>query len=348
VRTGINPLPIHRLAGLIALVVTLLFGGTAGAAGLNLTFSGGTNVANGTVCALLLVGDQCKYTNVVSGAGSGAFQRDAIITVVSFNGGASLGPTFDNDTVTYTDAAGAAVAGAHPEIFSPVVNAPATPNRVSWVEFRIQFYTPGTATLNPLNGTVYLTSFDTDSNSTTDANALREFVEFVGPSASGLASPTFQAAGTAVAGGSNFGVASSLNSAAGITNDPRYKVSGQYVNPGTITFEAGAVQGNTAGGCGAACARLGGYSFVSTDAVYLQPILDGYKSVKLTTDADGNGIASPGDTLTYTVTYANTGNAAETNFQIVDALPAGVTITAAGAQTVRLNGTVTAAARDAT
>ena len=43
-----------------------------------------------------------------------------------------------------------------------------------------------------------------------------------------------------------------------------------------------------------------------------------YKSWALTTDADGNGYPSPGDTLTYTVTLENTGNQIATNVTFTD------------------------------
>jgi uncharacterized repeat protein (TIGR01451 family) len=54
------------------------------------------------------------------------------------------------------------------------------------------------------------------------------------------------------------------------------------------------------------------------------PVVTGYKSVAFT-DNNGNGTVNPGDTLTYTVTYRNTGNASETNFQVTDSIPAGTT-----------------------
>jgi uncharacterized repeat protein (TIGR01451 family) len=63
-------------------------------------------------------------------------------------------------------------------------------------------------------------------------------------------------------------------------------------------------------------------------------IVKGYKSVKLTTDTNRNGIINPGDTLTYSLYYTNTGTGPAAGFQINDLLPAGVTITAPGAATV--------------
>lgn len=53
-------------------------------------------------------------------------------------------------------------------------------------------------------------------------------------------------------------------------------------------------------------------------------MVTGYKSVMFT-DNNGNGTVNPGDTLTYTVTYRNTGNEGETNFQVTDSIPAGTT-----------------------
>ncbi|MGH8511710.1 MAG: hypothetical protein ACREU8_10130 [Gammaproteobacteria bacterium] len=60
----------------------------------------------------------------------------------------------------------------------------------------------------------------------------------------------------------------------------------------------------------------------------------GYKSVKLTTDADSSLTVTPGDTVTFSVFHINTGSAGATAFQITDPLPPGLTITAPGAQTV--------------
>ena len=77
------------------------------------------------------------------------------------------------------------------------------------------------------------------------------------------------------------------------------------------------------------------------------PTVAGYKSVKLTTDADSSGSITAGDTLTWTVQYANTGTVDVPAFQIADQLPSGITITAAGAQTVTVTGAGTSATKDA-
>jgi uncharacterized repeat protein (TIGR01451 family) len=67
------------------------------------------------------------------------------------------------------------------------------------------------------------------------------------------------------------------------------------------------------------------------------PIVKGYKSVKLTTDVNSNGIINPGDTLTYSLYYTNTGTGPAAGFQIADVLPTGVTITASNAATIVVN-----------
>jgi uncharacterized repeat protein (TIGR01451 family) len=63
-------------------------------------------------------------------------------------------------------------------------------------------------------------------------------------------------------------------------------------------------------------------------------LVKGYKSVKLTTDTNSNSLINPGDALTYSLYYTNTGTGPVAGFQINDLLPAGVTITAPGAATV--------------
>jgi uncharacterized repeat protein (TIGR01451 family) len=89
----------------------------------------------------------------------------------------------------------------------------------------------------------------------------------------------------------------------------------------------------------------GGVSSNQTTTNVSSPV-NGYKSVKLTTDADSSGSITPGDTLTWTLSYKNTISTAVTSFQINDVLPAGVTITAAGAQTVTVSGGGTSASKN--
>jgi uncharacterized repeat protein (TIGR01451 family) len=65
--------------------------------------------------------------------------------------------------------------------------------------------------------------------------------------------------------------------------------------------------------------------------------LQGFKSVKLTVDADNSATISAGDTLTWTLSYVNNGSTSITNFQITDLLPPNVTMTNTGAQTIAIN-----------
>jgi uncharacterized repeat protein (TIGR01451 family) len=59
-------------------------------------------------------------------------------------------------------------------------------------------------------------------------------------------------------------------------------------------------------------------------------VVNGYKSVKLTTDVNSNSKINPGDTITYSLYYANTGLGPAAGFQINDRLPVGVTLAAPG------------------
>jgi uncharacterized repeat protein (TIGR01451 family) len=59
-------------------------------------------------------------------------------------------------------------------------------------------------------------------------------------------------------------------------------------------------------------------------------VVNGYKSVKLTTDINSNSKINPGDTITYSLYYANTGLGPAAGFQINDRLPVGVTLAAPG------------------
>jgi uncharacterized repeat protein (TIGR01451 family) len=58
--------------------------------------------------------------------------------------------------------------------------------------------------------------------------------------------------------------------------------------------------------------------------IVASPQIQGFKSAKLT-DSNSDGKINPGETVTWTISYANTGTADVTNFQITDVLPTGVT-----------------------
>jgi uncharacterized repeat protein (TIGR01451 family) len=70
------------------------------------------------------------------------------------------------------------------------------------------------------------------------------------------------------------------------------------------------------------------------------PIVNGYKSVKLTTDANSNSKINPGDTLTYSLYYTNTGLGPAAGFQINDRLPTGVTLVSTGISVTTLQNEV--------
>ncbi|MFN8485318.1 MAG: hypothetical protein U0768_19950 [Anaerolineae bacterium] len=69
------------------------------------------------------------------------------------------------------------------------------------------------------------------------------------------------------------------------------------------------------------------------------PLLNATKTDFLLVDADGNGFASPGDTLLYTVTIANTGNAAATGVVFTDTPDTNTTLVSGSVQTSQ--GTIT-------
>lgn len=76
----------------------------------------------------------------------------------------------------------------------------------------------------------------------------------------------------------------------------------------------------------------------TTDVIVTPPTAFGIKSVKLTTDADGNGVLTPGDTLTWTVAYKNSSTVPITAAQITDPLPTNTTIVAGSATIVNETG----------
>lgn len=90
----------------------------------------------------------------------------------------------------------------------------------------------------------------------------------------------------------------------------------------------------------------GGGVMSNQTSTNINSIIYGYKSVKLTNDADNNGAITPGDTLTWTTTYTNTSSLAAPNFQLNDPLPTGVTVASTGGQTVTTSGSGTTASKN--
>jgi uncharacterized repeat protein (TIGR01451 family) len=338
------------LAPLIAFGI-MLGANEAQAATFNLSLANGVLVSNGTGACTNVINTPCRYKNVVQGtAVPASLQRDLIVTYTLNSGGGTVDTltagvnSFDNDAIQFTPSGTTTASGPfRDDAFSPSVRAPsttsATATTVSWVEFTFQFVTPNTLVANPLPGTVFITAFDVDGS----AGDLREFVEFVDIPANqtGLSTGSSVAANTSVDGGTNYGAKTNINQS-NLGDGAAYKASAQQANLGSFRLVIGARQSaGTNCGTGVACYKLSAYTFQIAESVVTTPVVDGYKSVKLTTDVNGDGIVNPGDGLTYSVTYVNTGNADASGFQISDPLPTGLTATQ-GSQTVRINGVLTA------
>ncbi|MFC4637508.1 beta strand repeat-containing protein [Deinococcus hohokamensis] len=324
-----------RLPALGAVLV-LLTSQAASAATLNLVFQNGVNSAGGA-CATT-AGSVCRFRNVVVDAAGTAlpatspFQRDVLVTVVGFGGNARLSGALDDDSGTNIGAG----------FFAPTTDVTSTAiNTDGYASFGFQFVAPGTSTPLAADGTIFITGFDIDGDSAT--NGLREFAEFDGAARSGLAATTnLESIAVINAGTGNvrYRVKTSAG-LAGISTADTNKASAIYTNPSAFTL----ITGSTAGAAvcsGAACARLNAFSFQMNTSVVTASVLNGYKAAKLTTDVNADARVGTDDTVTYTVAYVNTGNAALSNFQVTDALPADVTFK--GPLTVSVNGTVTAGA----
>ncbi|ASN82744.1 beta strand repeat-containing protein [Deinococcus ficus] len=326
---------------LIGMLLALLsVSGVSHAATLNLVFQNGVSSAGGA-CATT-VGSVCRFRNVVVDsanaplASSNPLQRDVLVTVTALSGNARLSGALDDDSGTNIGAS----------FFAPTTDVTSTPvNTDGYASFSFQFVTPGTSTVQAADGTVFITAFDVDGDGAT--NGLREFNEFDGAARTGLAATTNLDPITPInAGAANARYRSRTSAAlAGISTADTNKASAVYTNPGTFTL----ITGSTAGAqvcSGVACARLNAFSFQISPSVVTTSVLNGYKAARLTTDVNNDGRVGTDDTVTYTVTYANTGNAPATNFQVTDALPADVTFK--GPLTVTVNGTVTASAANTT
>ena len=310
-------LRVFQLGGLSLLssVAGVLFGvSPAQAAPVTLQFSGATcetntsGTASGTPTYCLTLGSVWRFPNVITGGGS---QRDALVTIATLSGGATL--------ATIDDTAN----GTGPR-FQPSVISPATTNITEYAKFNIRFVAPGTTTSAAVGGEVYETAFDIDGDGQTGTTGIREFTEFSSPVSSTIASPTFLTANTPVisAGDTGYIVALSSNSQAGIGTGNAYKATALY-NASTTSFDLyiGAKAGSSA--CsGGACARLSSVSFDISDVVPLNDVV-------VTKAHTGN--FSQGQTgATYSLTVSNFGalNTSGT-VTVVDTIPTGLTATAA-------------------
>lgn len=326
----------------------------AGAASLKLVFVGG--VVPGTTTACTASSAACLYRNVVVDQATGAalaasnpYQRDVIVRQTALVN-ATL-TAFDDDTT--------ATAGNNPQFFAPIVsrlNQNNSTQRDGYARFNFTFYVAGTTgltvptTTRALDGGIFVSALDVDANGTGSALALNEFVTLFSPTqevaGTGLGSvtPVLPSTGTRTYRNTSNAVGN------GISADNAFKVSLYQASPVSFDYVIGSTYvGSSANPtCNSnttSCNRLGAISFDRLDALPLVAVVDTYKSVRLSTDADGSGTVTPGDTLTYTLTSVNTGNLAVNDFQITDALPTGVAL-APGGQTVSV-GTGSTAARNA-
>lgn len=325
-----------------ALGAALCLSGGASGAGLDLQFVGGTNVATGGTCAMT-VNSRCRFNNVVVGANGTPYQRDVVVTISALVNGATVVGALDDSTPTFSDGTPAA---SGTQLFAPTIRLNNT-GTSAWAEFTFDVLPAGGAVppvgggTASLPGTVWVTSLDTDGDGNSNY-PIYEIVGFVNPADTDI--------GSTLSSSSNPTNATSFRGSVGvregITVLNGYKASAVYQSPNSFKVKYGGFRSNYSSTGDASLNRLTALDFFRPDALATQAIVEGYKSVRLTGDADGNGAISPGDTVTYSVTYANTGNAPANNFQITDTLPSGLTLTATGAQSVYVNGTLTAGAKN--
>ena len=294
----------------------LLSSAIAQAAPVTLQFTGATcetntsGTAPGTATYCLTLGSVWRFSNVITGA-SGASQRDALITISTLSGGATLATIDDTANGVGTR-------------FQPSVVSPSTANITEYAKFNIRFVAPGTSTVTTIGGEVYETAFDVDGDGQTGTTGIREFVEFSTPVSSTLASPTLLTTNTPVitAGGASYIVALSSSSQAGIGTSNQYKVTALY-SASTTNFDVivGSKVGSTA--CsGTACARLSSVSFDVTEVVPLNDVV-------ITKTHTGNFSQSQTG-ATYSLTVSNYGALATSGtVTVIDTIPTGLTATAA-------------------
>ena len=250
------------------------------------------------------MGSITRYANAVTGAAP----RDILLTIVRGNG-ATVNQAPDTQMAYLSST----------RVFNGRIAGDANPSAKSQLVMRLTFVTPGTTTANPLTGSIYLTSHDTDGNGNPTLG-VRERVEFISPPASFVAGPQLVVT-TALDGGIAYATALCANS----TDDgcsPSTGVSegsGGYANytdlsvttavavtawyNGAITsidFAYGAEVGSSGTGGNPISNRLFGLSGGMADAADMSPAFSGIPSV-----------IRPGQVLTgLTLTCTNSASAA--------------------------------------
>ncbi len=261
----------------------------------------------------LQVGAVYRFPSVSTGV-------DALVQVLAFNNGASLNAI---------DGTGSGLA----QNFQPELNN--SSNADSSVDFQITFVTSGTSTAITIPA-FHASGADIDG----DGANIREYIELTGFSGYTLDNPTtitpIVTYGSPVTGR----FAGSITTLPGITVTATSAIAtGEYTNTSSFRYRIGALNAGSGTSTRLFSLYFDCISFIAPSTTSTPATAAGYKSVKLTTDADSSGSITAGDTLTWTIQYASTGAGNATSFQINDQLPSGVTISGTPAVTATASGT---------
>jgi uncharacterized repeat protein (TIGR01451 family) len=263
----------------------------------------------------LQVGAVYRFSSVTTGV-------DALVQVLAFNNGASLNAI---------DGTSSGLA----QNFQPELNNSSSAD--SSVDLQITFVLAGTSTTTTVPA-FHASGVDIDGNSSN----IREYIELTNFSNYTLETPTTITPsvtyGSPVTGRFTGVTATKPGITVSATDT---LATGEYTNTSSFRYRLGAL--NSGGGTSTRLFSL--YfecvSFTSPSTTTTPATAAGYKSVKLTTDADASSTITAGDTLTWTMYYASTGAGNVTDFQINDQLPTGTTL--AGTPTVTATGSGTSA-----
>lgn len=201
--------------------------------------------------------------------------------------------------------------------FQPVIRTNGA-NITGYVKFDFQLVAAGTSTVRTVPG-VYLSAQDIDGSGV--ANSIREWVEFAGTNTVSVASPTLLTSAAAIAGGTRYIQADSLNNQAGIGTDNRYEMY-TTLNSSLSTFTI--IGGNTVGSSSCAigdtgCDRLNSYAFDAASSNATTPAPD------VAVTQTGTALVNQNNSATYTVTVQNNGPTTAHGSTINDSVPANIT-----------------------
>jgi uncharacterized repeat protein (TIGR01451 family)/fimbrial isopeptide formation D2 family protein len=282
--------PFIRLGRVLFWVVALFFCVSQAQVALNFNDTTPT-LETGTA---LTAGARYRFDDVAPGT-------DALVTIASINGGATLDELDDN------------VTGPFPNRFQPRIGTTAA-NSTGWVRFDFQLVAADTSTPRAVPG-VYLSAQDVD------ATPVREFVEFVNTQAVTVASPTLLVSLPALAGGTRYGYQSFTGFQSGIGTNNQYEVYTSLSNTATSFTIIGGSQVNTTActGTGDTCSRRHSFTFDPPPSNIASP------NANLSITKTGPASVNVGNTVTYTLVATNLGTPAATGSTITDNVPAGLT-----------------------